>query len=409
MKGGKVARLIMVTDINNNKYYNMTQVDQYNFKAEWGRVGGHNSSMTYDMYNWRKKYNEKLKKGYRDVTELAAEVETQVQALGIDDPKIRALISKLQSYAKGSISKNYLVTSDSVTQSQVDEAQELLNALSEFLTRIEEEQTGPPTHKINDVLLDLYHVIPRRMKKVNDHLLPKFGHIDQGDLQQAKRIVSGEQDNLDVMAQQVGAKQVSPKDDSQEDVLEAMGLKVAIASSENVRTVKSKASEEAHRLSTIYKVTNLRTQKRFDQLVKGTSVQKVDLLWHGSRNENWLSILDRGLLIRPTGVVYTGSMFGNGIYFANRARKSMGYSSVRGSHWTSGTANRGYVALFNVYLGNQWNVKRHSYSHYDLNRDNLQRKGYDSVFASKGADLINDEFIVYDGAQCTVAYLVEIR
>jgi poly [ADP-ribose] polymerase len=409
MKGGKVARLIMVTTINNNKYYNMTQIDQYNFKAEWGRVGGHNSSMTYDMYNWRKKYNEKLKKGYRDVTELAAEVEETVQALGIDDPKIRSLINKLQSLARGSIRTNYLVTSDSVTQAQVDEAQDLLNELSQILTVIEKEQTAPHTSKVNDILLDLYHVIPRRMKAVNDHLLPNYGHMDQGDLRTAKRLVGTEQRNLDVMAQQVGAKQVSPKDDSQEDVLDAMGLAINLASSNQVKKVSGKAGAEAGRLSTIYKVVNKRTQERFDKFVKTAAHKKVDLFWHGSRNENWLSILDKGLLIRPTGVVYTGSMFGNGIYFANRAKKSMGYCSVRGSYWTSGSASTGFVALFNVHVGNQWNIKRHSYSHYDLNKNSLLKKGYDSVFANRGADLINDELIIYTPEQCTVAFLVEIR
>jgi poly [ADP-ribose] polymerase len=37
-------------------------------------------------------------------------------------------------------------------------------------------------------------------------------------------------------------------------------------------------------------------------------------------------------MIRPSGAVYTGSMFGDGIYFADKAAKSIGYSSLSGSY-----------------------------------------------------------------------------
>jgi len=31
------------------------------------------------------------------------------------------------------------------------------------------------------------------------------------------------------------------------------------------------------------------------------------------------------------------------------------------------------------------------------------------VYAHGGADLRNDEFIIYDGKQCTIAYLIEFQ
>jgi hypothetical protein len=36
--------------------------------------------------------------------------------------------------------------------------------------------------------------------------------------------------------------------------------------------------------------------------------------------------MQTGLLIRPSGAI-SGSMFGDGIYFADKAQKSIGYSS----------------------------------------------------------------------------------
>ena len=38
----------------------------------------------------------------------------------------------------------------------------------------------------------------------------------------------------------------------------------------------------------------------------------------------------------------------------------------------------------------------------------VQRGSYDSLFAEGGIDLRNNEYIVYNQAQCTVKYLVEI-
>lgn len=38
----------------------------------------------------------------------------------------------------------------------------------------------------------------------------------------------------------------------------------------------------------------------------------------------------------------------------------------------------------------------------------VKENGYDSVFAKGGADLRNNEYIVYRPEQCTVSHLIEI-
>ena len=108
------------------------------------------------------------------------------------------------------------------------------------------------------------------------------------------------------------------------------------------------------------------------------------------------------------GAVHTGSMFGDGIYGANKAQKSIGYTSLRGSYWASGSDNKAYLALFDFHVGNEKHIKNHTSDCYTLNKSRLEKEGFDSVYAHGGADLRNDEFIVYDAAQVTVKYLVEI-
>ena len=113
-------------------------------------------------------------------------------------------------------------------------------------------------------------------------------------------------------------------------------------------------------------------------------------------------------MIRPTGAIHTGSMFGDGIYFADKAQKSIGYSSLKNSHWTGGSDSTAYLAMFAVHTGNWKKIRNHSRDCYSLSESVLKREGYDSVFAQGGADLRNNEYIVYNGNQCTISHLIEI-
>jgi poly [ADP-ribose] polymerase len=146
----------------------------------------------------------------------------------------------------------------------------------------------------------------------------------------------------------------------------------------------------------------------FDNHFSKAKTKERKLFWHGSRNENWFNIIQTGLMIRPSGAVHTGSMFGDGIYFANKAQKSIGYTSLSGSYWARGGSNKAYLALYDVHVGDQKHIHKHDSSCYSLSKAVLDREGKDSVYAHGGIDLRNDEFIIYDGQQCTIAYIIEI-
>jgi len=55
--------LIMVTGDNNNKFYRMVDLDDGNFKVEYGRVGVTSINESYPISRWYSKYREKIKKG----------------------------------------------------------------------------------------------------------------------------------------------------------------------------------------------------------------------------------------------------------------------------------------------------------------------------------------------------------
>jgi poly [ADP-ribose] polymerase len=73
------------------------------------------------------------------------------------------------------------------------------------------------------------------------------------------------------------------------------------------------------------------------------------LLWHGSRLQNFTGILSTGLRLpaQLNGVHITGYMFGSGSYSANSASKSLNYCSF------NPTTNEGCILLLEVLLGGQ--------------------------------------------------------
>lgn len=96
--------------------------------------------------------------------------------------------------------------------------------------------------------------------------------------------------------------------------------------------------------------------------------------------------MTKGPLLRPQGVIITGKAFGNGIYFAPRAKKSIGYSSLRGAYWTGGMQNKGYLAVYKVLFKNQKDVN----VSYPYSLSNI--RPHDAVYAHKGVILQNDKY-----------------
>lgn len=395
---GKQLELVMVTENNNNKYYRMIENDNGTWTAKWGRVGATENVMEYSMDQWEKKYREKIKKGYKDITSIKAEV-TSKGFKDIKDSAIKSFLDTLHRYSKHGISENYTVSSEAVTQAQIDLAQDILNRLSSIA------QTKFDIYDADELLKELYTTIPRKMKNVKDYLL-----IDvSGANKKLNAIIDREQDSIDNMASQVSI-QSQNKSDKIMTLEEALGIKIEHTTGEDVEVIKKLLGKNSHQFLKAFAVTNINTRKKFEDHKDKSFKFFSRLLWHGSRNENWLSILSKGLMIRPTGVVITGAMFGNGVYFANKAQKSIGYTSLSGSYWARGNDSKAYLALFEVNTGNELRTQKHEYWMGSLNEKKLKEKGdYDSLYAKGGIDLINDEFIIYNQNQSTIKYIVEIK
>lgn len=395
--------LVMVTaGANNNKYYDMKpQGDMW--VATYGRIGSGSQTRTYSKREWDKKYNEKIRKGYIDQTDLiqdliSTEKPTQSEYKEIDNAEIAAIVERLQAMAKKAISENYTVSSNKVTQAMVDEAQNIITGLLNITD----------VKIFNDELLKLFTTIPRKMSSVSSYIARDNGEFN--------KIISREQDLLDIMKGQIVQKQVveetkETKPINDNTILEHLGLEFEECSNEDIATIKVALGSCSDKFHKAWKVKNLRTQKRFDDFVKENNIKDVRLLFHGSRNENWWSIINSGLMLRPTNAVITGKMFGYGIYYAPKARKSLGYTSLSGSYWARGNSSSGFMALMDVAYGKPYDVYSFDSKYYNFNYETLQKNcpGANCLHAHEGNMLRNDEIIVYKEEQCTIKYLVELK
>lgn len=406
----KPRYLVMVTgSANNNKYYRMIP-NGSSWTAEYGRVGANPQKREYSMSQWSKKYNEKIAKGYVDQTDLVEDLiqveKPKSEYKEIENKVIAEIVERLQSMARKAISENYTISSNKVTQAMVDEAQDILTSLLTIET----------VEKFNETLLILFTTIPRKMSNVRDFLAKSDKDFSD--------IIQKEQDLLDVMKGQVVQKQIiddaaADENDTQYEntILEQLGLVFEECDANDIATIKASLGEISGKFHKAWKVTNLKTQERFDNFVKLNEINDTRLLFHGSRNENWWSIINTGLVLKPTNAVITGKLYGYGIYFAPKARKSLGYTSLSGSYWAHGSSNSGFMALMDVAYGVPYDVYDFNSKYYDMNYDNLQKfkLGANCLHAHAGANLggysslKNDEIIVYKEEQCTIKYLVELR
>lgn len=403
-------------DANNNKFYKMQENADGTFTVTYGREGASKpATETYSMSMWDKKLTEKLgpRKGYTDVTEHRTEATVPVvknskgQSVISKDVHVSTFIAALQAYAQAQTAQVYKAEAKGVTQKQIDDAQKHIDNLT-FSFKNHFGKSGWSINMFNAELTKLYIIIPRKMKNVADHLI-----TDKTTQKEIKELLENEQSNLDSMAGQVvqNAAQNAADDDTndatQPTLLETLGLKLEkITDSKVIDMVKKKAENHAHRVLNVYAVVNDVTQKAFDKQLSNSHNKKTELLWHGSRNQNWWFIIQQGLKIRPSTAVYTGSMFGDGIYFASEADKSMGYTNS--GRWVNGgKSGRVHMALYEVHLGKQYETES---SDYSLSASRLKSMGnYDSTWGKKGRSLMRHEYIIYNASQCTIKYIIEFQ
>ena len=392
--------VFVAADANHNKFYRMTPKGD-RLLVEYGRVGCENArTMEYDIREFDKLYRSKIKKGYQDKTNLVKDLIVEDandtgSLLQIADRSVNEIVTRLQKFANKCVTENYTISSNQVTKAMCDEAQRILDNLV----------TVNDVKTFNKQLEVLFTTIPRKMKNVKDHLITSCDQI--------AKTIDREQSILDTMRGQVISTVPKKTTDNKvkSDILEALGLEIRdVTTDEQQAILDHLGSMLRPKFKKAWRVVNKKTQTEYDKFLKDYNIQKEQMVWHGSRNENWWSILQTGLVLRPTNAIITGKMFGYGIYGALQAMKSYGYTSGRGSYWACGSSSTAIMAVFDMAYGIPYDVYNFDSKYYNFNWNELRRHQADAtcLHAHKGTMLRNDEIVVYKQEQMTIRYLVEL-
>lgn len=391
--------LVMVnSDCNNYKFYHLKQeVVNGDIIACWGRIGDkRKSSCAYPADMFWVKYFEKTAKGYEDKTSFyIKEEKEEEQQQDIKEKAKNTKMSKedeisfnlfklLKSFAKRAIESQTVMDAKMITEAMVSESKRLLNLLYET-TNVE---------SFNERLKELLAVCPRKVSKVNV-LLAKTD-------KDFSYIIDREESLINAMEVLVAKEEGSISNTlSEENPFKTQNIEVFVATDKQKESVfKHLPNDLQQKVKNIYRIVPKAQQERFDKYLKENKIEKVKRFWHGSRNENWLSIVLNSLSLNPNAVI-TGKMFGNGIYFAPKAHKSWNYTSYHNTYWAKGNSSTAFMGLYTTAYGTPLDCEHaHSYTKKELGDKNC-------VHAHAGEHLRNDEIIFYDENAMVLSYLVE--
>lgn len=386
---------------NNYKYYEMIPSDEDFFTVRYGRMNeglltfqpsGRTTQDPYESRMYWIRYYEKLSKGYVDNSDIyignssnrTLRKKRDVFTDGKPVPKSleEKLYYDLLDYSKKVVRENLIVTK--MTTAQLDRYNALYYELCETRNLVE----------FNNKLMELYSICPRRITQVSSELA--------GSSNERKGILEKEKSLLSAINAVFGRGQdenivVNP--------FTERNIELYSATYEQRQHVLDHLYEELKpKVRNIYRVIPKQQKEKFEQYLNLNHISVVKELWHGSRNENWLSIIEKSLLLYPDAVI-TGKMFGDGIYFASDIYKSLNYTSLRGSYWTGGNSKVGYMGLFATAYGNPLKVQ----TAQTFTEQDLIAQGKNCVHAEHGSMLRNDEIVFYNEDAVLLNYIVEFE
>lgn len=393
---------------NSNKFY-IAQVEEgsgtfpFRIYTEYGRMGKtpkKEGRFYTSLWSAKNDYDDLIRqkegKGYKKVdvddgfsySPSIINITTKAPKVDLSTigDKVLKFIGKLYQVATGYIVKSIDTPLGKLSASQVAKGLQVLSDIEEML---DNGRTSGLEYSSND----FYSIIPVTFGSKVDYR--KFLIDDYNKLNEKK-------DLLGVMSSVVKVQDSLEK--TLEEKYKALKIKLKALSSrtkEYKRLVNFVQTSKGHNhhfgfdIKEIYEIEDMTGFDKFNPYKVSTKE-----LFHGSRNENILSIMQNGLKIKPKSAIHSGSMFGTGIYFADSSTKSGNYTSGFGN---SKNGDSYFLFVCDVATGK---IKE-----YDSAQPHLSSapSPYNSVMGKKGSSLVHDEFIVYRDNQVKLKYIIEFK
>lgn len=370
----------------NYKFYRLHQLPDGGVTAYYERIGtgggfGAEREIRDPMPSWMFEIRraEKLAKGYRDRTGLYVGGKPAAARRGAEDGG-GGLYGRLLAYAAGRVS-GALACGEDVTAAQAAESRRLLSEMGR----------ARGTDDFNARLMELMEVSPRSAPSVGSMLAGGPGDFariigrEESLVAAMEAVATGRSaDAGGLAAMGIGAEEV-PRDGWPAEALELE------------RTTGAPVRR-------VYRIACERFDGRYERYVSERGITRERTLWRGPGNENWLSIMDRSLLLDPNARI-TGKMFGHGIYFAADAGKSLGYTSWHGSYWAGGRDDTAFMGLYECAYGSPLYVDGPG----AWDAESVRARGADCLHARAArCGLRHDEVVFYEEAAVHLRWLVEI-
>lgn len=389
-------------DKNAYKFYKLEKVGSC-VRASYGRMGVQKGKLfgernfDYPLSMFWIKYYEKLSKGYVDRSDLyLADEREDTKPQNVKKPVKTVndvnvlLFNKLKSFAVNAVKKAEVKVP--ITAAILKKSNEILSAMRD----------AKDVTVFNDNLLELISILQRPVETGNGSGVRKLMANTPADF---ARIIEREDDLIRAMEGSYYGR--SNKATVNEGSFADYNIEVYEATEKQKKEVLAKLNDSLKgKVANIYRVIPVEQKKRFDAYLKKNNIKKVKQFWHGSRNQNWTSIIVNSLKLNPNAII-TGKMFGQGVYFAPSAMKSWNYTSYHGTSWANGNSDCAFMGLYATAYGTPKDIDVWSAS-VDYKKIVSDAKA-NCLHAHKGVSLMNDEIVFYDEAAILLNYIVEFK
>lgn len=458
--------MLVYTDAknNNNKFYEL-RLDNNKVHAAWGRVGNSKSTSEYHggFSDFKKKANEKFKKGYKPVEiesglNDVVNVNKSLSKTSLLEHAIAEITYKPVKNTRDYGDKHKSVVEDLIKMLVESNRHEIQNKSG---NQIEIDDNGLvktvlgvliSEHSINKAMVlleELKHLSNNSddfINKLNEYLalIPQKVNNHRGwhlDFFNSRNTFEKQYDFLEQLLSSVktqkellenASKQQVKENQKNEEVLFERKLKLVTDKkiidyvNDLFESNKSKNHSSSHlKLKRVFEICyvdenqNIKhnNNPEFDKIKD--KLGNMHTYWHGTRKFNILSILKNGLIIPKSNAFNcTGRMFGDGVYFSHQSTKALNYSY---GYWDGGAKdNNCFMFLADVVMGKVFDADNHKNIEQEKGKRKVYPvKGYDSTHAKGNANnlihggsvsrLSNDEMIVYDLNQINLRYLCEFE
>lgn len=353
------------------------------------------------------RYYEKLKAGYKDYSEYLAEDENENEISNFfkepsanelnfgDGQELFKLLAEAAKnvLAASGIEINFYTNKSPYNRKQTTSARKVYNKMC--ITKSSDE--------LNSCIEDLIAIASPKYEKgttVKSLFVKKVT-----DAEEQRKLMAEKLEWADAIVSSMEAITEFQQNDTKVKTYESPfgDAKIKKLTDEEAKdTLDLLNPLQRNKVIAIYDVKSVKQTEAYEKCLAGLHLVKESMLFHGSPNCNWISIIKYGLLLYPDSVI-CGKSLGNGLYLAPDSDKSAGYGSQKGSYWRGGNEDFAVMGLYRVATGNTYEPNGIIGGDPKDTEDLLkmfEEKGYDSTWLhAKNGIFVRDEVVVYKEEQ----------